>query len=34
MEAAAGSVSRAARTLGVSRGKLYRKLRMYGLAPR
>jgi sigma-54 dependent transcriptional regulator, acetoin dehydrogenase operon transcriptional activator AcoR len=34
MEAAAGSVSRAARTLGVSRGKLYRKLRMYGLAPK
>jgi transcriptional regulator with PAS, ATPase and Fis domain len=34
MEAAAGSVSLAARTLGVSRGKLYRKLRMYGLAPR
>jgi transcriptional regulator with PAS, ATPase and Fis domain len=31
MDAASGSVSGAARALGVSRGKLYRKLRMYGL---
>ena len=29
--AAAGSITRAARTLGISRGKLYRKLRLYGL---
>jgi DNA-binding NtrC family response regulator len=29
--AAAGSISLAARTLGISRGKLYRKLRRYGL---
>jgi len=34
MIAAAGSVSRAARALGVSRGKLYRKLRRYQLLPR
>ncbi len=32
--AASGSVSRAARALGVSRGKLYRKLRLYQLLPR
>ena len=32
--AASGSVSRAARALGVSRGKLYRKLRLYHLLPR
>jgi len=31
---AAGDLSRAARELGVSRGKLYRKLEMYGLSPR
>lgn len=31
--AAAGDVSRAARGLGISRGKLYRKLRLYGLLP-
>ncbi len=31
MAAASGSVSRAARDLGISRGKLYRKLRLYGL---
>jgi transcriptional regulator of acetoin/glycerol metabolism len=31
LTAAAGSVSRAARVLGVSRGKLYRKIRLYGL---
>jgi sigma-54 dependent transcriptional regulator, acetoin dehydrogenase operon transcriptional activator AcoR len=29
--AAAGSITQAARTLGISRGKLYRKLRLYGL---
>jgi len=34
MGAASGSVSRAARALGVSRGKLYRKLRTYGLRTR
>jgi transcriptional regulator with PAS, ATPase and Fis domain len=34
MDAAQGSVSRAARALGVSRGKLYRKLRTYGLLDR
>ncbi len=34
MGAASGSVSRAARALGVSRGKLYRKLRTYGLLRR
>jgi transcriptional regulator with PAS, ATPase and Fis domain len=34
MGAASGSVSRAARALGVSRGKLYRKLRTYGLLHR
>jgi sigma-54 dependent transcriptional regulator, acetoin dehydrogenase operon transcriptional activator AcoR len=34
MGAASGSVSRAARALGVSRGKLYRKLRLYDLLPR
>ena len=34
MSAASGSVSRAARALGVSRGKLYRKLRLYQLLPR
>jgi len=34
MGAAYGSVSRAARALGVSRGKLYRKIRLYGLLPR
>jgi len=32
--AASGSVSGAARALGVSRGKLYRKLRLYDLLPR
>ena len=32
--AAAGSISLAARTLGISRGKLYRKLRQYGLFER
>ena len=34
LAAASGSISRAARALGVSRGKLYRKLRLYGLSPR
>jgi sigma-54 dependent transcriptional regulator, acetoin dehydrogenase operon transcriptional activator AcoR len=34
MAAANGDVSRAARELGISRGKLYRKLALYGLAPR
>jgi sigma-54 dependent transcriptional regulator, acetoin dehydrogenase operon transcriptional activator AcoR len=29
-----GDVTRAARELGVSRGKLYRKLRLYALLPR
>ncbi len=32
--ASAGDVTRAARDLGVSRGKLYRKLRLFGLWPR
>jgi transcriptional regulator with PAS, ATPase and Fis domain len=32
--ASAGEVSRAARELGISRGKLYRKLRLYHLLPR
>jgi sigma-54 dependent transcriptional regulator, acetoin dehydrogenase operon transcriptional activator AcoR len=32
--ASAGDVTRAARELGISRGKLYRKLRLYGLSPR
>jgi NtrC-family two-component system response regulator AlgB len=31
---AAGDISRAARDLGISRGKLYRKLRIYGLLPK
>jgi len=31
---AAGDLTRAARELGVSRGKLYRKLELYGLSPR
>jgi transcriptional regulator with PAS, ATPase and Fis domain len=30
---AAGDISRAARSLGISRGKLYRKLRLYRIAP-
>jgi transcriptional regulator with PAS, ATPase and Fis domain len=34
MIAAQGDISRAARELGISRGKLYRKLALYGLAPR
>jgi len=34
IRAAHGSVSEAARALGVSRGKLYRKLRVYSLLPR
>jgi sigma-54 dependent transcriptional regulator, acetoin dehydrogenase operon transcriptional activator AcoR len=34
IRAAHGSVSEAARTLGVSRGKVYRKLRVYSLLPR
>jgi transcriptional regulator with PAS, ATPase and Fis domain len=34
MVAAQGDISRAARELGISRGKLYRKLALYGLAPR
>ncbi|MFL5312782.1 MAG: sigma-54 interaction domain-containing protein [Myxococcales bacterium] len=34
LTAACGSISRAARTLGVSRGKLYRKIRLYGLPQR
>jgi transcriptional regulator with PAS, ATPase and Fis domain len=34
MSAASWSISRAARALGVSRGKLYRKLRLYQLLPR
>jgi transcriptional regulator with PAS, ATPase and Fis domain len=32
--ASAGDITRAARDLGVSRGTLYRKLRLYGLEPR
>ena len=31
LTASSGSISRAARVLGVSRGKLYRKIRLYGL---
>jgi sigma-54 dependent transcriptional regulator, acetoin dehydrogenase operon transcriptional activator AcoR len=34
LTAASGSISRAARALGVSRGKLYRKIRLYGLLQR
>ena len=34
IEDAEGDVSRAARELGISRGKLYRKLRLYELLPR
>jgi sigma-54 dependent transcriptional regulator, acetoin dehydrogenase operon transcriptional activator AcoR len=34
LTAACGSISRAARVLGVSRGKLYRKIRLYGLLER
>jgi len=34
LSAADGSISRAARALGVSRGKLYRKIRLYGLLAR
>jgi len=32
--ASGGDIARAARDLGVSRGRLYRKLRLYGLEPR
>ena len=32
--ASGGDVTRAARDLGISRGRLYRKLRLYGLEPR
>jgi transcriptional regulator with PAS, ATPase and Fis domain len=34
LTAASGSISGASRVLGISRGKMYRKIRLYGLLPR